>query len=468
MQVQTIATEGLTHQFKVTVPAATVEAAVAERLQIIGKRAKLKGFRAGKVPMKILEQHYGEEARQEALQRLLDTQSQSVLNERSLRAVGRPKVAEITFNQGEPLEYGLTVEVWPTITMPEWSKVHVEKWVAAADDSSIAIALNQLAERFRSPKPSDKKVTEKGDTVSMKFVGKKDGVPFDGGTADDFLLEIGSNRLIPGFEDQLIGHSVGETFSFPITFPDNYPTASLAGVEVEFEITLKAIMEFTNPDINDELAAQAGFDSLEELKGLLRQQLSIQFDQASRTRLKKDLFDQLDKLCDFPLPKGLLDQEFAVLKQQFEAEQAEAGEEKPDEKEIQQLADRRVKLGMLLSEVTRQQGIHLSQDDLRQVLRAEAARYPGQAEKVIGFYQKHPEQLQRLTAPLLEDKAVDYIITQAKVSEKQVSRDELFAEQENASLGDVLLTSAPTTAAIADDSAVDHDVHTCNDPTHNH
>ncbi len=468
MQVQTIATEGLTHQFKVTVPAATVEAAVAERLQIIGKRAKLKGFRAGKVPLKVLQQHYGEEARQEALQRLLDTQSQSVLNERSLRAVGRPKVAEITFNQGEALEYGLTVEVWPTITMPEWAKISVEKWVAAADDDSVQIALTQLAERFRSTKPSDKKVTEQGDTVSMKFVGKKDGVPFDGGTADDFQLEIGSNRLIPGFEDQLIGHSVGETFSFPITFPDNYPTASLAGVEVEFEITLKAIMEFANAEIDDELAAQAGFDSLEELKGLLRQQLTFQFAQAGRTRLKKDLFDQLDKVCDFALPTMLVEQELTVLKQQFDAEYANAGEEKPDEQEIQQLAERRVKLGMLLSELTRQQGIHLTQEDMRQILTSEAARYPGQAEKVIAFYQRHPEQLQRLTAPLLEDKAVDYIITQAKITEKQVSRDELFADQENATLGDVLLATAPTTTAIADDSAVDHDAHTCNDPTHNH
>ncbi|MBM3602882.1 MAG: trigger factor, partial [Alphaproteobacteria bacterium] len=323
--------------------------------------------------------------------------------------------------------------------------------------------------------PSDKKIAEKGDTVSMNFVGKKDGVAFDGGTAENFMLEIGSNRLIPGFEDQLIGHSVGETFTFPITFPANYPSASLAGEEVEFTITLNAIMEFANADINDDLALQTGFANLDELKGVIRKQMSIGDENLSRVQLKKQLFDQLDKLCDFPLPNGLVEQEHKVLKQQFEAELAEqaanpdvTAEPIPEDKVIEQLAHRRVKLGMVLSDLARQQGIHLTQNDMRQVLSSEAARYPGQAEKVIAFYQKYPEQLQRLTAPMLEEKAVDYVLTQAKVQEKLVSRVDLIAEQEKASLGDVLMASAPTSVAVSDDSAVDHDAHTCNDPTYNH
>jgi trigger factor len=461
MQVQTIAVDGLTHQYKITVPQDVVEAEVQKRLDEIGKNLEVKGFRRGKVPRSIVSQRYGSAAEQEALEQLLDSQSQAALKDKELRSISRPKVAEVKFESGQQLEYTLTVEVFPTISMPDFAAIQLEKLVAVVAEAAIDKELAELAAEYGEFKPSTRQRTEAGDTVKMRFVGSRDGVPFEGGTAEDFTIEIGSGRFIPGFEDQLINRTVGETFSFPITFPADYGSAALAGAETEFEVTIKEILEKEAAVLDDAFAQKVGEPDLASLREGIAEDSAKDLDKFSRNHLKKELFDRLDAASDFLLPAFMVAEELANLKHTFAGQ--EGTEEKPSDEEAQKLANRRVKLGLLLAEIGRIQNIVIEQDDLRRVLTAEAQRYPRQAKQVIEFYQRNPSYLQRLTAPVLEDKVVDYILTQVTVTEKPVSAEELAALAED--VGNSLLPSA--VAGDADD-AVDHDAHTCNDPSYHH
>ena len=444
MNVVETASEGLKREFKVTVPATELSEKVESKLSEIQQSAKLPGFRPGKVPVGVLRKRYGQALLGEALQETVETSVQKTIEERGLRPAMQPKVEVQSFAEGGDLEYTVAMEVLPDIQAQDFSAVEVERLKAQVDDSEVEKALERVAAQHKRSAPiEESRPAAAGDIAVVDFEGSIDGTPFPGGGGQDFHLELGSGMFIPGFEDGVIGHSVGESFDVVVTFPAEYGNKQLAGKPAKFAVTIKELRAPSAAAVDEELAKQIGFPTLPELRDATRQEIEREFAQVSRMRLKRTLLDKLANSYDFAVPQGMVDMEFETIWRRVEEQRkavaegkAEAEAEDPDagkdeetlRTDYRKIAERRVRLGLLLAEVGRVNNISVSDDEIGRAISEEARRYPGQERKVAEFYQKTPQAIAALRAPIFEDKVVDFILEMAKVTERGVSIEELLKE----------------------------------------
>lgn len=440
MQVNETSAEGLKREFKVVVPSNDVESSMVARLTEIGNSVSVPGFRPGKVPISLLKKRYGDAVKGEVLERTIQDSWQQALTDKGLRPAAQPKVEIVTFEDGVDLEYTLAVELLPEIEPIDFSKIELDRRVVKVTDEEVAKTLERLAESRRVFEAVDGRAAEKGDQVVIDFTGKIDGEEFAGGAMNDFELEIGGAAFLPGFDDEIAGMKGGDNKTVKINVADDHPNDQLRGKEVEFDVSVKEVREPKAAAVDDELAKASGMENLDALKEAVVEQLGREYSQLSRAHLKKELLDKLSEEHSFELPQGIVDAEFdGIWKQVLDAKERDGLD--PDDKEkseeelkvnYREIAERRVRLGLLLAEVGRANNISVTQDDLNRAIHAEASRFPGQEARVLEYFQKDANAMQELQAPIFEDKVVDFVIEMAKINEQEVSVEELMRDPDGA------------------------------------
>ncbi len=442
MQVTETSTDGLKRTLKVIVGANELSERFTTRLDEVKDTIQIKGFRKGKVPVGHIKKVYGRSLMAEVLQDLVDKSSKQALTDRQERPAMQPEIAfsedkeelEKVMDGKADLAYTMSFEVLPKIDLTDFSTLKLEREVAEADDETLEKAVADLVERNVTFEVEDGRVAADGDQLKIDFVGSIDGTPFDGGAGEDTDLVIGSGTFIPGFEEQLKGAKAGDERTVNVTFPEAYQAAHLAGKEASFAVKVKSVGKPVKPEINDELAKGFGLDSLDALRKVLRERIEGEYAEVARNKLKRDLLDQLDKAHSFELPEALVNQEFDQVWQQVTGTLQQSGKTFEDEgkteegarAEYRTLAERRVRLGLVLAEVGDQAKVEVTQEELRNALFREARRFPGQERMVYEYFEKTPGAVQQLRAPIYEDKVVDHILEQAKPTERKVTREELL------------------------------------------
>jgi trigger factor len=440
MQVTETNADGLTREFKVVIPAKQFQDRITARLMDRQRSMRLPGFRPGKVPMNLVDKHWRQAVTGEELERTIGDSSAQIVTDRGLRPAGQPKIEITNFKDGSDLEYKMNIELIPEIEPIDFSKLELTRTVVEIPDAEVEQALERIAkEQAKSEPVAEARPAEKDDVLVIDFVGRVDGEEFPGGKAEGHHLRLGAGMLIPGFEDQLIGAQAGEKRVVNVTFPDEYPRKELAGKAAVFDVEVKELKKLVPAAIDDELAKGLGVDNLEELRKRVREQLQQEYGVATRARIKRQLLDKLNETHEFALPPGLTEAEFNQIWGQVEADR-KAGNIDPEDKDKSEeqlreeylaIARRRVKLGLLLSEIGRRANVDVKQEELQRAMVNEARRYPGQEQKVFEFYQNNPQAMAGLRAPLYEDKVVDYIVDAAKVTERKVTPDQFAEELKN-------------------------------------
>jgi trigger factor len=438
MQVTETLNQGLKREYKIAVPAAALREKVDGKLNELSHKLKIPGFRPGKVPMSLLKQRYEQSVMGEVLEESVQQSSQQLMTERNLRPAGQPKVELVgEFKDGADLEFSVAMEVIPEVTPMDFTTVSLERVGVEVPETEVDESLKRIAKRQRASDPVDDAAAN-GDITVIDFVGSIDGVEFEGGKAEGHYLELGSGQFIPGFEEQLVGSKKGDKKTVKVTFPAEYGNSDLAGKEASFAVTVQEVRRLKDVPIDDELAKSLGLTDLAELKKQARERIEKEYGAVARARVKRKLLDVLADNHNFTLPESLVEAEFGAIWQQIEAdmkadrldEEDKGKSEEVLKKEYRDIAERRVKLGLLLSEVGRQNNIQVPNEELSRALIQEAQRYPGQQQQVIEYYQRSPEALNQLRAPLYEEKVVDYILERAKVTERKVSPEAFAAEGE--------------------------------------
>lgn len=459
MQITETNNEGLKHEFKVTVGAEDIEKRVEHRLRELGRQVRLPGFRPGKVPLTVLRKRYGSSVMGEVLERVVNDGSSEALREHKLRPALQPKVEIVSFNEGKDLEYKLAVEVLPEFVPMDFAELKLERLRPDVADEEIERALERIARQQRKDEAVDRPA-EKGDIVIVDFSGAIDGAAFPGGSATGHRLELGSGGFVPGFEDQVAGAKAGEHRDVKVTFPADYGASDLAGKEAVFAVDVKEVRRPLPQPIDDSLAEAVGLESLAALREAVRSQIERDYAGVAQQRLKRQLLDRLAERHVFPVPQGMVDIEFDVIWKQFEAERQrakEAGLPDPDEGkgeeqikgEYRAIAERRVRLGLLLSEVGRNNNISVTQDEINRALGDEVRRFPGQERQVIEFYRKQPGALDNLRAPIFENKVIDYILEIADVTDRAVPASELLNDEDEDEAGVAEEESAKSKKRVA-------------------
>lgn len=433
MQVTETLNEGLKRGYAITVSAAELDAKVNEKLTEARPDIEMKGFRKGKVPMTLLKKQFGQRLMGEAMQETIDGAMTKHFEDSGDRPAMQPevKMTNEDWKEGDDVHVEMTYEALPQIPEVDLGKLKLTRLVVKADDAAVEEALKNLAESVQDFKARKKGSKAKdGDQVVIDFVGKLDGEAFEGGSAEDYPLVLGSNSFIPGFEDQLVGVKAGEEKKVNVTFPEDYQAAHLAGKEVVFEVTAKEVKEPVAADIDDELAKKFGTEDLAALKGQIAERLEAEYAQAARAVTKRKLLDELDTLVSFDLPPSLVEAEAKQIAHQLwhednpEVQGHDHDEIEPSE-EHTTLAERRVRLGLLLAEMGRVAEVEVTDAEMSQAIMQQARQYPGQERQFFEFVQQNPQMQQQLRAPLFEDKVVDHLIDKAEVTEKEISKDEL-------------------------------------------
>jgi trigger factor len=441
MQITETNAEGLKREFTVTVASNDIEKKMQDRLTEIGRTIRLPGFRPGKVPIPVLRKRYGASVMGEVLEKAVSDSSAQAMRDHNLRPALQPKIEIVSFKEGADLEYKMAVELLPEIKPIDFSEIHLERLRPEVPEDEIDKAVQRIAEPNRKSEPVDRPAAI-GDVAVIDFAGKVDGKEFPGGSAQGHSLELGSSRFIPGFEDQLIGAKAGEHRAVKVTFPAEYGSEELAGKDAEFAVDIKEVREKQSLAIDDDLAKEMGFDALDGLRKAVREQLERDYGGLARQRLKRALLDQLAAKHDFPVPPGMVDLEFDTIWKQFQEareQNKDAVDEdvgKSDEQlktEYRAIAERRVRLGLLLSEVGRANAITVNQDEVNRALGEEARRHRGYEKQVVEFYRSNPEALANLRAPIFEDKVVDFITEMATVADKTVSIADLLKPETDGS-----------------------------------
>ncbi|WP_339829232.1 trigger factor [uncultured Parvibaculum sp.] len=442
MQVTVTNTDGLKRELKIQVPAQDLEARLGAKLEEMKNQVRLKGFRPGKVPVSHLRKTFGKQVMGEIIQEAVGESSQKALADEALRPAFQPsidlegEIQEVMDGKAD-LTFKMSFEVVPTFDLADFSKVSVERLVAEVKDADIDEALKRLAENQKNFEPrAEGAKAEDGDLLTIDFVGKIDGVAFDGGSAEDANLELGSGRFIPGFEEQLVGVKVGDEKTVNVTFPAEYGAEQLAGKDAVFDVKVKEVKAPAEVAIDDELAKRFGFDALDKLREALAEQIKSDYTRMSRAHMKRAMLDKLDELHDFELPPSMVEQEFEQIWQQFQHELSHQNKtaddlDEPEDEvkaEYRKIAERRVRLGLVLAEVGEKNSISVTEQELSQALAERARQFPGQERQLYQYYQQNPQAVQELRAPIFEDKVVDFIAELADVTDKPVSRDELFAD----------------------------------------
>ncbi|HSK39955.1 MAG TPA: trigger factor [Arenibaculum sp.] len=440
MQITETSADGLKREFKVVVSAQDIERKMNDRLQELSRTMRLPGFRPGKVPASLVKQRYGQSVMGEVLEQAVADSSQRAVSDRGLRPALQPKIEVTQFEQGKDLEYSMSLEVLPDIEPMDFSAVEVEKPVVEVTEQQIDEALKRLAESRREfeAAPADR-AAEKDDAVLIDFDGSVDGEHKPGMKGEDHQLVLGSGSFIGTFEDQLLGAKAGEHRTLTVTFPEDYAATELAGKQAAFEVDVKEVRTPKPVEIDDEMAKGFGTEDLAKLKEMIRVRIGQDYEQMSRNRVKRALLDRLAEGHDFAVPQSLVDTEFETIWQRLKQEMEnggasdEAGKSEDELKaEYQAIAVRRVRLGLLLAEVGRRNNVQVTPEELSRAAVAEAQRYPGQERQVFEFLRSNQQALDSLRAPLFEDKVVDHILEQAKVSERTVSVEELVREPDEA------------------------------------
>ncbi|MEJ1975389.1 MAG: trigger factor [Acetobacteraceae bacterium] len=440
MQVTETLSEGLKRGFTVVVPSADIEGKRTAKLSEIGRTLRLPGFRPGKVPLPVVRQRYGTAVLAEVLQESVDEATQQVLSDRGLRAATQPKVDVVSLPEAAApadLEFKVEVELLPEIAPPDFAGLSLTRLTSEPSAETVDKTLADIAGRQRKLEPVEEtRAAEKGEVLMVDFTGRIDGTAFPGGAGTDVDIEVAGPNFIPGFTEQIEGMSPGETRTIDVTFPEDYGSKELAGKAAQFEIVAKALKKPIVPPVDDAMAETMGFENLEDLRGAVVRQMQREFDQMSRMRIKRDLLDRLAADATFPVPESLVEGEFNQIWQRVEADlKAGRGDTEDSGKdeatlkaEYRAIAERRVRLGLLLSEIGRAQGVTVSPEEMNRAMRAEAARYQGQEVQVMEFFRKNPQAAESLRGPIFEDKVVDYILDVAQVENKAVTPEELAAE----------------------------------------
>ena len=446
MQVSETLNEGLKREFKVVVPADNMKAKLDAKLADMKSRVNLNGFRQGKVPISHLRKLYGKSAMAEIVQETVDTKAKSILSERSEKSAQQPQVkmtedekeADKILAGEQDFEFSIAYEILPEIKIADLKKIKIERSVVEVDDAEIKEQVERIAENARTYETKKGKAA-KGDQVTFDYLGKIDGEPFEGGEDKDSKLVLGSGNFIPGFEDGVIGMKAGDSGVIKVTFPVDYGAEQLAGKDAEFDVTINEVAKPGDLEINDELAKTLGLESVEQLNNVVKDQIVSQYGGQTRQKVKRQLLDALDKAHVFELPESMVEQEFNNIWNQITGDLEKAGKSFEDEdtteedarKEYQTLAERRVRLGLVLSEIGEEAKIEVSEQELQQALYQHVQQYPGQEQEVFEFFKSNPEALGNLRAPLFEEKVVDHIIEIADVSDKTVSKEELMADDDD-------------------------------------
>ena len=438
MKVSVLKEEGLTKEIEVTVPAQDIAKTMERELVEYSKRVKIDGFRKGKVPMQVLKTKYGKMVLGEVLDKTIQEATAKVLKEQDIRPALQPKI-ELKdgedFAEGKDLTYTMKVDVLPTFKVMDLSKIAVEKPVAKVDAKAVNDTLDRIAKSNRSfTKVEEDRGLANGDVAVVDFHGAlKDGTSLPGMSGHDMNVEIGSGQLIPGFEEQLVGQKVGAHAHVDVKFPDDYGVKELAGKDAMFHVDIKEIRAPGETKIDDELAKKLRFESLDKLKETVEKEISEDYEQFTKMKLKRALLDVLDEHHEFDLPQGMIDLEFEQIVQQMEREKEQQGEKLADDERenLKVIAERRVRLGLVLAEIGKDKNIEVTRDELYKAIHAEARKYPGQESKVLEFYSKNPQVIESFRAPIYEEKVMDYIVTQAKVTDKVVSLEDLTKDDDD-------------------------------------
>ena len=447
MQVTETLVEGLKHEFQINVPASDLDAKADARLVDLKDKVRINGFRPGKVPVSHLKKVYGRSVMAEAVEQTIRDTNTQIFTERGFRLATEPKVTMPTEEKAvedilagkSDLTYTVSIEVVPAIQLADFKSFTVEKPVVEVSDADIDEAIKRIADQNRSyVAKADGAKAEKDDRVTINFKGSIDGVPFDGGAGEGIQVVIGAGQFIPGFEDQLIGIASGENRIVKASFPKNYASEKLAGKDAEFDTTATAVEAPQDTKIDDDFAKSLGLESLDKLKEAARDRLVAEFAGATRQRVKRLLLDKLDETHRFEAPPSLVDEEFRLMWNSIKAEMESSGKtfadedttEEAAEKEYRTIADRRVRLGLVLSEIGEKNKITVTDDEVSRAVIERARSMPGREKEVWDYYRSNANALAQLRAPIYEDKVVDFILELANVTEKKVTREELLKEED--------------------------------------
>jgi trigger factor len=449
MQVTQTSTQGLKQEFKVVLPAADLAAKLGAQLAEMQAKAQIKGFRPGKAPIGHLKKLYGKSIMGDVLQEAVNEANRKIVEDHQLRIAVEPKLdfpggqeeVERALEAEGDLAFTVTFETLPKFEIGSFDDIALERPVAEVSDEDIDAALKNLVDRIQEFEPREEGgKAEKGDKLTIDFTGKLDGVPFEGGAGGDIDIVIGSSTFIPGFEDQLEGAGVGDERLVKVRFPEDYSAKHLAGKDAEFDVTVKAVAAPKSLEIGEELAKKYGFENFEAMKEAVKGNLEADFHKVSRDKLKRALLDALDSRYSFELPDTLVEQEFNNIWGQHEAESRRAGQpvaeegktEEETRAEFRKIAERRVRLGLVLAEIGQSAGVKVEDKDLTEALVERVRMFPGQEKQVWDFYRNNEQALAQLRAPIYEERVVDHIAKLIKITDKSVTKDELFKEEDQA------------------------------------
>ena len=440
MQVTETLSDGLKRGFTVVVPEPELAAKREKRLAELGRTMQMPGFRPGKVPMSMVRKRYGDAVAAEIVEGAVNDASDRLLSERGLRPAMQPKLEVTKPGQNSDLEFTMELELLPDISIPELNDITLQKPIAAVSDEAIGEALKKMAEQRQSFTPVEEpRPAANGEQLTVDFIGRIDGEAFQGGTASDVAVIVAGQGFIPGFAEQMEGMSPGETRTITVNFPEDYGAKELAGKQAEFEITVKALAVAQVPVIDNEFAKAMGLESLEDLQKKVSEQIGREYEQMTRLKLKRGLLDALAERAQFTAPVSLVDAEFAEIWRQVEQEKSagradpedEAKDEETLKAEYKAIADRRVRLGLLVAEIGRTNEITVTEQDLQRAMFNEAMRYRDQAMQVLEFFKKNPQALERFRGPIFEDKVVDFLLGKVTLEETSVTPEELAADPES-------------------------------------
>ena len=447
MAITQTLSEGLKREFEVIITNAELNKLVDEKLNNIAKEANLPGFRPGKVPVSVVKNRFGKQVLGEVVKESVDNVTKDTMEKNKLTPSSQPKIEIISFEEGEDLKAKLSVEIMPEFEIPDLSNLEIIKPIVKVSDKDINDAVEKIAKENIGTKTIKKDRSAKiGDTVVIDFLGKVDGIPFEGGEAKGHNLKLGSNSFIPGFEDGLVGSKVGKKVSVAVTFPEDYQAKNLAGKKAIFETTINEIKEDVELVINDQFAKTLGMADLKALKSAVADQITKQHDQAGREKSKRQILDKLADNISFDLPETLEKEEYnnickamnpnakpEEMSKDYEGNkdpEPDKGMKKEEKQDASEIAKRRVRLGLLLSEIGRKNNIKVEEEDTRNAMMKEIQKYPGQEKQVMDYFKNNPEAQQQLSGPIFEDKIIDFILELANTKEKVVSLDELYKEEE--------------------------------------
>jgi trigger factor len=448
MQVTETINEGLKRELKIVIPASDLDGRLNDRLTELKSKVRLRGFRPGKVPVAHLRKVYGRSVMAELLEQTVSESSQKAIAEREERPAYRPEIKlddettgmEAVLSCEADLEFTVAFEVLPAIEIGNLSELALEREVAEVTDSDVDEAVQRIAEQNRSYEPrGETEKAEDGDRLTIDYAGRIDGKLFDGGSETDGQIVLGAGTFIPGFEEQLKGVKTGDSKTVKVTFPETYPAAHLAGKDAEFDVTVKEVARPSEVKIDDEFATSLGMESLEKLREAVRTQIERDFAARSRTKIKRNLLDKLDEQYSFALPESVVEREFESIWGQVTDDLERSGRSFEDEgtteeklrEDYRKIAERRVRLGLVLAEIGEKNEIKVADEEVNRALMDQVRRYPGQEQAIWQYFQQNPAAVAELRAPIFEDKVVDYILELATVTDKPVSREELFTDPDD-------------------------------------